>query len=195
MTPPDTKAQARADAFARRKLAFAHRTPGDSARLCDVLAAHAGATLAGYMPMRTEIDCLPAMVAHLGAGRGGRVCVPVIAGAGLPLDFAEWSPAARMVEGAFKALIPEGAPHLTPSVLIVPLLAFDRRGYRLGYGGGFYDRTLERLRARGPVTAIGFAFAAQEVALVPTEATDQPLDLIVTETSVIAPRGQVRPLR
>lgn len=188
MTPPEIKTQARADAFARRKLAFAHRTPGDSAILGEVLAAHVGAVLAGYMPMRTEIDCLPAMAAHLGAGQGGRVCVPVIAGAGLPLDFAQWSPDARMVEGAFKALIPEGTPRLTPTVLIVPLLAFDRRGYRLGYGGGFYDRTLERLRSRGPVTAIGFAFAAQEVNLVPTEATDQPLDLIVTEADILTPR-------
>ena len=66
-------------------------------------------------------------------------------------------------------------------MLIVPLLAFDARGYRLGYGGGFYDRTLEGLRAQGPVTAIGFAFAAQEVAEVPIEATDQRLDVIVTE--------------
>ena len=63
----------------------------------------------------------------------------------------------------------------------MPLLAFDARGYRLGYGGGFYDRTLEGLRARGPVCAVGFAYGAQEVAQVPTEPTDQPLDLIVTE--------------
>jgi 5-formyltetrahydrofolate cyclo-ligase len=90
-----------------------------------------------------------------------------------------------MVEGAFKALIPEGGAELVPSVLIVPLVAFDRRGFRLGYGGGFYDRTLEGLRARGPVTAIGFGFAAQEMAEVPIEPTDQRLDLIVTERSVL----------
>jgi 5-formyltetrahydrofolate cyclo-ligase len=65
------------------------------------------------------------------------------------------------------------------------LLAWDRRGYRLGYGGGFYDRTLERLRARGPRLAIGFAFAAQEVPQVPTDPTDQRLDMIVTETGVL----------
>ena len=70
-------------------------------------------------------------------------------------------------------------------MLIVPLLAFDRRGYRLGYGGGFYDRTLERLRARHAVLAVGFAFAAQEVAEVPTEPTDQKLDAIVTEDGLI----------
>jgi 5-formyltetrahydrofolate cyclo-ligase len=72
-------------------------------------------------------------------------------------------------------------------VLIVPLVAFDRRGFRLGYGGGFYDRTLERLRAQGPVTAIGFAYGAQELPEVPVEPTDQPLDLIVTETGILTP--------
>ena len=72
-------------------------------------------------------------------------------------------------------------------MLIVPLLAFDRRGFRLGYGGGFYDRTLAGLRARGAVTAIGFGFAAQEVAEVPAEATDARLDLIVTEAGTISP--------
>lgn len=188
MTLIEFKAEARREAFARRKLAHEGRGADVARHLSGVLEAQRGRVLAGYMPMRTEIDCLPAMVAHLGAGQGGRVCVPVIAGAGLPLDFAQWSPDARMVEGAFKALIPDGTPLLTPTVLIVPLLAFDRRGYRLGYGGGFYDRTLERLRSRGPVTAIGFAFAAQEVNLVPTEATDQPLDLIVTEADILTPR-------
>jgi 5-formyltetrahydrofolate cyclo-ligase len=92
-----------------------------------------------------------------------------------------------MIEGEFGALIPESGDWLVPEVLVVPLLAFDRRGYRLGYGGGFYDRTLELLRAMGPVKAIGFAFAAQEIDRVPTEATDQPLDLIVTERGIVRP--------
>jgi 5-formyltetrahydrofolate cyclo-ligase len=90
-----------------------------------------------------------------------------------------------MVEGAFKALIPEEGAWVEPQVLIVPLLAWDARGYRLGYGGGFYDRTLEGLRAKGPVLAVGFAFSAQEVAEVPTEPTDQRLDAVVTEKGVI----------
>jgi 5-formyltetrahydrofolate cyclo-ligase len=90
----------------------------------------------------------------------------------------------KLVEGVFKAMIPEDGAWVEPSVLIVPLLAFDARGYRLGYGGGFYDRTLEGLRARGPVLAVGFAFAAQEVAEVPTDATDQRLDAVVTERGV-----------
>jgi 5-formyltetrahydrofolate cyclo-ligase len=175
----DVKAVARAEAFARRAGAFAAGQGQAAEILADFLAGQAGKVLSGYMPMRTEIDPLPAMAAHQGP-----VGVPVIIGKGLPLRFREWTPGARMVEGAFKALIPEEGAWVEPEVLIVPMLAFDARGYRLGYGGGFYDRTLEGLRARGPVLAVGFAFAAQEVAEVPIDATDQRLDAVVTEKGV-----------
>ncbi|MGL4238200.1 5-formyltetrahydrofolate cyclo-ligase [Tabrizicola sp.] len=175
----DIKALARAEAFERRARAFAAGQGQAAEILADYLAGQAGKVLSGYMPMRSEIDPLPAMAAHQGP-----VGVPVIVGKGLPLRFREWSPGAKMVEGAFKALVPEEGAWVEPSVLIVPLLAFDARGYRLGYGGGFYDRTLEGLRARGKVLAVGFAFAAQEVAQVPTEATDQRLDAVVTEKGV-----------
>ena len=74
---------------------------------------------------------------------------------------------------------------LVPQVLIVPLVAFDRSGGRLGYGGGFYDRTLELLRAAGPIFAVGFAYAAQEAEALPLEPTDQPLDVIVTDAEVL----------
>jgi len=87
--------------------------------------------------------------------------------------------------GEFGALIPQEGAWLEPELLIVPLVAFDRRGYRLGYGGGFYDRTLQALRAHKPTLAIGFAFAAQELPLVPTDTTDQPLDAIITEQGLI----------
>ena len=177
------KAGARKAAFAARKTAFAAGQGAAAEVLAGVLADHAGQNLAGYMPMRTEIDPLPAMARH--AAAGGRVCVPVIPGPAQPLRFREWTPDCALEDGDFGARIPVAGAWLEPAVLIVPLLAFDRRLYRLGYGGGFYDRTLEGLRARGPVTAIGFAFAAQEVAEVPIEATDQPLDLVVTEAGVI----------
>jgi 5-formyltetrahydrofolate cyclo-ligase len=175
----DAKAQARATAFARRAAAFAAGQGQAAAILAEVLRADAGRILSGYMPMRSEIDPLPAMAAHQGP-----VAVPVIEGKGLPLRFRAWTPGARMVEGAFKALIPAEGDWLVPEVLIVPLLAFDARGYRLGYGGGFYDRTLAGLRAQGPVRALGFAFAAQEVEALPTDAFDQPLDAVVTEKGV-----------
>ena len=176
----EVKAEMRKRAFVQRKAAFAAGAPESCVALAAELAQFKGAVLAGYMPMRTEIDPLAAMAQHTGP-----VCVPVITGAGQPLVFHRWTPQSVMVPGEFGALIPQVSEPLTPDVLIVPLLAFDRRGYRLGYGGGFYDRTLEALRARGRAVAIGFAFAAQEMDAVPTEPTDQPLDLLVTETEVL----------
>jgi 5-formyltetrahydrofolate cyclo-ligase len=139
-----------------------------------------GAALSGYLPIRSEIDPLPVMAAHRGP-----VGVPVIDGAGLPLRFRVWTPGCGLVPGPFGAMVPQAGADLVPRILIVPLLAWDRRGFRLGYGGGFYDRTLAGLRARGPVTAVGYAFAGQEVAQVPTDAFDQPLDLIATEDGVV----------
>jgi 5-formyltetrahydrofolate cyclo-ligase len=176
----DAKAAARTAAFAARKAAFAAGQGQAAELLADYLAAFRGRTLSGYMPMRTEIDPLPAMAAHQGP-----VGVPVIMGAGQALRFREWTPGCAMVEGAFKAHIPVDGAWVDPDVLIVPLLAFDARGYRLGYGGGFYDRTLQALRARHAVTAVGFAFAVQEVAEVPTDAFDQRLDVVVTEAGLV----------
>ena len=175
------KTAARKAAFAARKAVFdaadaGARVADANAALRAVLAGFGGHVLAGYMPMRTEISPLPAMHAHDGA-----LCVPVILAPATPLQFAAYHEGARMTEGAFGAYIPADLTYLTPKVLIVPLLAFDARGYRLGYGGGFYDRTLEGLRAAGTITAIGFAFAGQQMDQVPIDATDQPLDMVVTE--------------
>lgn len=179
----DIKAAARKAGFARRKAAHSARGDAPARLLCDVLAGHRGAVLAGYMPIRTEIDPLPAMTA---AAAHGPVCVPVIEGEGRPLLFSRWTPDCAMKDGPFGARIPQVDDFITPEVLIVPLVAFDRVGGRLGYGGGFYDRTLEILRAQGTVLAIGFAYGAQEAEGVPLESTDQPLDMIVTESEVIA---------
>lgn len=175
----DVKALARKAAYAARKEAHS-RGQGQAAEiLADYLAAQAGAVLSGYMPMRSEIDPLPAMAAHRGV-----VGVPVIPGPAMPLKFREWSPGCALVAGAFGALIPAEGAWVEPAVLIVPMLAFDARGYRLGYGGGFYDRTLELLRAKRPTLAVGFAYAAQEVDEVPIDAYDQQLDAVVTEEGV-----------
>ena len=177
--PAPRKAVARQAALAARKSAFAAGQGQAAALLADLLAAHTGAPLGGYLPMRTEIDPLPAMAAHVGP-----VAVPVIMGRGMPLKFREWTPGVALIPGEFGALIPADGPWIEPHVLIVPLLAFDARGYRLGYGGGFYDRTLQALRARRPTRAIGFAFAAQELPEVPIDATDQRLDAVVTDAGV-----------
>ena len=185
------KKEARAAAMAARAQVFAApdrpaRVAAATAHLRDLLAAQGGTApvLSGYMPMRTELDPLPAMRAH-----PGPVCVPVIDGPARPLRFRQWHDGAAMIPGPFGADIPEDGAWLVPQVLIVPLLAFDRAGFRLGYGGGFYDRTLEGLRERGPVLALGFGFAAQEAPAVPREPTDQRLDAIVTEEGVIHPAG------
>jgi 5-formyltetrahydrofolate cyclo-ligase len=179
VTPDEVKAAARKDAFARRKVAFAAGQGDAAVHLAGVLAGHAGKVLSGYMPMRTEIDPLPAM-----ARFAGPVCVPVVPGKAVPLLFRAWSVAAEMVDGPFGARVPAAGDWLVPQVLIVPLLAWDRRGYRLGYGGGYYDRTIQGLRARGGCVAVGFAFAAQEVPEVPIDGNDERLDAIVTERGV-----------
>ncbi|SMY08554.1 5-formyltetrahydrofolate cyclo-ligase [Flavimaricola marinus] len=176
------KSAARAAAFARREAAFAAADAAQAGHLSSILAGYRGVPLAGYMAMRTEIDPTPVMEE---AAAHGTVAVPVIMGKGQPLQFRAWSPGCAMEAGAFGAQIPAAGEWVTPQILIVPLVAFDRRGGRLGYGGGFYDRTLQKLRADGPVLAIGFAFAAQEADQLPLEPTDQPLDMVVTEREVI----------
>ena len=180
------KAAARKAAFARRKPLFEAAGPVQAGYLSEVLAGYRGVPLSGFMSIRTEIDPLPAMTE---ASAHGPVGVPVIDAPATPLRFALWTPETAMTDGPFGARIPADPAFIEPEIVIVPLLAFDRRGGRLGYGGGFYDRTLEQLRARRSTLAIGFAFAGQETDDLPVEATDQPLDLIVTEAGIIEVRG------
>ena len=181
MTIDQIKSDARKAAFVARKAAFDAGQGRAAELLADYLGPYKTRALSGYMPMRTEIDPLPAMAAHQGP-----VCVPVIVGKGQPLRFREWSPGCAMVAGEFGAFIPADGAWVEPDVLIVPLLSFDARGYRLGYGGGFYDRTLQALRAKRPTIAIGFAYSAQEVAEVPIDENDQRLDAIITENGLYA---------
>ncbi len=154
------------------------------------LAAHIRAIpaleiISGYAPIRTEIDPMPVLsTLHL---LGYRTCLPVVTGKGKPLEFRAWTPDTPMIEGAYGAQIPDTSEVLAPELLISPLLAFDRACYRLGYGGGFYDRTLEGLRARRRTYAVGFAYEAQFAKHLPTEPTDQPLDAVVTEAGTYFP--------
>jgi len=178
------KAEARRAASARRKAVHdapdrAARTAAATAHLRALLDPLGPVALSGYLPIRSEIDPRPAMAAH-----PGPVGVPVIEGPGRPLLFRRWTPLAVLVPGPFGALVPESGAPLVPRVLIVPLLAWDDAGYRLGYGGGFYDRTLAGLRATGPVMAVGLAYAAQRVEAVPRDGFDQRLDALVTEDGV-----------
>lgn len=176
------KAQARKDGFARRKIAFDQQSGGAAGHLSSVLAGYRGVPLSGYMPIRTEINPLAAMAE---ASAYGPVGVPVITGAGEPLLFSRWEPECELVAGPFGAKIPAVDDFFEPEIVIVPLVAFDRNGGRLGYGGGFYDRTLEGLRAKRATLAIGFAFSGQEADGLPLEPTDQPLDMIVTQAGII----------
>ncbi len=185
---PDIKAALRREVFARRKAAHAD-APTRAARAMATfeaagLAAGAG-VVSAYLPIRTEIDPLPLMAVLHAAGH--RVCVPVIEAQAQPLAFREWRPGVALEVGAFDVQIPVEGDWLEPELLIAPLVAFDRGCWRLGYGGGFYDRTLEKLRALRPTRAVGYAYAAQEVPEVPREPTDQPLDAVVTEDGVLRP--------
>lgn len=160
--------------------------PFDLARHAAALAA--GLTpgwVSGYLAMGEEMDVLPALETL--AAKGWRSCLPVVTGKGEPLSFRAWSPGAALEDGVFGTRHPAtGADEVRPDLLLVPLLAFDRIGYRLGWGGGFYDRTLAKLRADGaPVTAAGVGYGAQEVDAVPRAGYDARLDWVVTEDDII----------
>ena len=137
--------------------------------------------VSGYWPMRDEFDVRPLLAAlH---ERGHPCALPVVMGRGLPLVFRAWKPGDALVEAAFGTRVPpDDATVVTPELLLVPLLAFDDRGYRLGYGGGFYDRSLARLKS--PI-AVGCAYDAQRVDDLPIDDHDRRLDWIVTETGIL----------
>lgn len=144
----------------------------------------AGAVVAGYWPLADEADVRP-LLERLRTG--GAVCtLPVVTGAGEPLVFREWIPGTALDRGALGTRHPpEQMAERIPDLVLVPLLAFDRRGWRLGQGGGYYDRTLGGLRRRGSVRVVGIAFSCQEVEAVPHGAQDERLDWVVTEKEVI----------
>ena len=140
--------------------------------------------VAGYWPMASEMDVRPALVALDRIGI--LITLPEVAGKDRPLRFRAWKPNEALVEGDHGTFHPlKSAPLMRPDVVMVPLLSFDRRGYRIGWGGGYYDRTLELLRKTGNCTAIGVAYGAQQVDEVPTDAYDQRLDWIITEEEAI----------
>jgi len=148
------------------------------------LAIAPGTIVSGFMPLKSEINPLP-LLQEL-AEAGARLALPAVAGRGRPLIMRAWKFGAPLDRGQWGIREPKpDAPEVEPDILLVPLLAFDREGFRLGYGAGYYDMTIHRLRALRPVTAIGIAFAAQEVPKIPTTPRDERLDLVLTEREVI----------
>jgi 5-formyltetrahydrofolate cyclo-ligase len=171
--PADAR-QAAAEAIAARKF---------------LLAIALGTIVSGFMPLKSEINPLPLLQKLSQAG--ARLALPAIAGRGKPLIMRAWEFGAPLDRGQWGIREPKpDAPEVEPDILLVPLLAFDRAGYRLGYGAGYYDMTIHRLRALKPITAVGVAFAAQEVPKIPTTPRDERLDLVLTEREVIDLRGK-----
>ena len=185
MTLAEEKRALRRRAAARREKL--HRRAGASASRDALahfreridLASHP--VLSAYLPVRAEFDVTP--ILHHAHAKECPTCLPVVLGRGRPLSFRRWAPGEPLVDGTFGiAVPPPKAEILAPDILLVPMLAFDDDGYRLGYGGGFYDRTLALRRAHSPAPlAVGVAFAGQRIDRVPRGTDDERLDWIVTE--------------
>jgi 5-formyltetrahydrofolate cyclo-ligase len=183
----DLKATLRREALARRDA-----LPADvRAAAAQTIAARPfpvavppGAIVSGFMPMKSEINPLP-LLRKL-ADAGAALALPAVAGKGKPLIMRAYAFGEALASGVWG--IREPAPdarEVFPDIVLIPLLAFDRRGHRIGYGAGYYDMTIAALRAKKTIVAAGIAFAAQEIAEVPTTPRDARLDLVLTERDVI----------
>lgn len=173
------EALARRDGLDREARHAASLAIRDRALALDLLAD--ASPVGAYWPIRSEVDVRPLLEALI--ARGQDAALPQILHP--HLSFRLWKPGDPLVHGGFKVSEPgPDAPECTPRALLVPLAAFDRRGGRVGYGKGHFDRAIAALRERGPLVAVGLAFAAQEVGQVPQEAHDQRLDAVVTEAGV-----------
>lgn len=138
-----------------------------------------GKTIAGYWPHRNELDMRPLLDALY--AQGFSLALPVVRRKAQPLEFHRWTPETEMKTGAFGIARPKTENPITPDIILLPLLAYTEIGERLGYGGGFYDRTLADLKLRKEIWACGVAYAAQKAQILPTEPTDMRLDAILTE--------------
>ena len=181
------KAQLRQQAFARRDA-----LPADErAAAAEAIAARrfpvtitTGMIVSGFSPMKTEINPLPLM--RKAVQLGARLALPAIAGRGKPLIMRAYAFGDELARGQWGIREPKAdAPEVAPDILIVPLAAFDRSGHRIGYGAGYYDMTINALRAKKRVIAMGIAFAAQEITSVPATERDARLDFVLTERELI----------
>jgi len=181
------KTELRATAQSRRDALPAE----ERKRAAEAIAARAfpvaitpGVVVSGFMPLKSEINPLPLM--RRLAEQGARLALPAIAGRSKPLTMRAWHFGVALDRGQWGIREPKAdAPEVEPDILLVPLLAFDRAGFRIGYGAGYYDMTVRRLRGLKAVTAVGIAFASQEVPKIPTTERDERLDLVLTEREVI----------
>ncbi len=191
-SPSDKKADLRNEALARRDALppeARQAAPEAIAARKFPLAIAPGTIVSGFMPLKSEINPLPLM--RKLAGQGARLALPVVVGRGKPLLMREWVFGEPLVAGVWGIREPKPeAAVVDPDILLVPLLAFDRAGHRIGYGAGYYDLTLAQLRARKSVIAAGLAFAVQEVAAIPATPRDARLDLVLTEQEVLDLRGR-----
>jgi 5-formyltetrahydrofolate cyclo-ligase len=181
------KSQIRRDAVARRDALPAAERAAAAATIAArplPVAVPADAIVSGFSPLKSEINPVPLM--RVFANAGARLALPVVAGRGKPLVMRSWSFGEPLVSGVWGIREPPPeAPEVFPDILIVPMLAFDRTGHRIGYGAGYYDLTIARLRGMKPVTAIGIAYAAQEIAEIPATPRDARLDFVLTERETI----------
>ena len=187
-TRPDLKAELRKEALARRKAAPPELRARLTARLVQeglrLARLWTPAVVSGFYPIRGEPDVL-ALLAAL-TQEGYDVALPAVTGRDAHLDFRLWRPGEPTIFGAMGIPEPlDAAPIVDPDLVFAPLACFDRRGWRVGYGAGYYDRSLARLRAMKTIHAVGVAYGVCEVAAVPYEAHDQSLDAIVTEQETI----------
>jgi 5-formyltetrahydrofolate cyclo-ligase len=185
------KAEMRRQAQVRRAAAAARFASGEACeriaaqgaavigKLLGTSAANPPRTVSAYLAMGDELDPLPLCVRLIAAG--WRLAMPVVVAKGRPLIFRLWQPGEPTIPAGLGTREPDpSSSTVMPDLLLVPLLAFDRQGWRLGYGGGFYDRTLRQLRAMNPILAAGIAYDEQEVGAVPHHAGDERLDLVLT---------------
>lgn len=192
MTMGEEKRAERTRALARRADAYARHGAAAGARLAQhglaFLGIAPGVVVSGFSAIRDEID--PKALLERLDGEGYRVALPVMQGKGRPLQFRAWSPGDEMGSGHWDIAEPlPDKPEVYPDVVLVPLLAFDAHGYRLGYGGGFYDRTLERLRARKPVVAVGIGYDELKIDAVPHLDYDERLDWVLTPSGPLRCSG------
>ena len=183
----DAKAALRREALAQRDTLPAELRQAAAetiARRDFPLDVRPGVLVSGFSSIGTEINPLPLM--RRLADRGARLALPVVIGRGRPLALRAWAFGEPLDKGQWGIREPRPeAPEVDPDIVLVPLAAFDRTGHRIGYGAGYYDLTLAAWRARKPVVAVGLAYAAQEIAAVPSTARDARLDLVLTEREVI----------